>query len=253
MMKKKLIIDKLLNKDVAYQQGVSVDCVVFGFHDRTLKVLLNKFSFYEKWMLPVGFIMRDEDMDQAAYRALKKKTGLKDIYLYQFHVFGNADRPKSQDHRNILTKMGVNDEYQWITQRFISIGYYALVEYSEVNIRANVNEDIRWFNLNEIPSLYSDHNSIIDKALSTIRSQIDIIPVGYKLLPEKFTLTELRIIYETLLGQQLDRRNFQRKIFTAGYVVKLNEIQRKPGLKPTTLFSFDKEKCEAALLNLIGN
>jgi hypothetical protein len=236
-----------MNNEVVYQPGVSVDCVVFGFHDRMLKVLLSKFNFFHKWMLPVGFIKKEEDMDAAAHRVLKRRTGLDNIYLYQFHTFGSPVRPNLKEHADIMAKMGLKDNTHWIAQRFISVGYCALVEYSQVHIRANANEDVRWFNLNEIPSLYSDHNSIIEKALSTIRTQIDILPIGYKLLPEKFPLSELRIIYETILGCELDRRNFQRKILATEYLIKLDEYCEKAGQKPTVLFSFDKQKCEEAL------
>jgi hypothetical protein len=245
------MIDKLMNNETVYQQGISVDCVAFGFHDRMLKVLLSKFNFFNKWMLPVGFIMKDEDMDAAACRVLKKRTGLDDIYLYQFHAFGSTVRPNAKEHWTIMAKMGLTDTTHWLAQRFVSVGYYALVEYSQVNIRSNANEEVRWFNINEIPALYSDHNSIIEKALSTLRTQLDIIPVGYKLLPEKFPLSELRIIYETILGQELDRRNFQRKILSTGYLIQLDECRRKTGQKPATLFSFDKEKCEKALQSII--
>jgi hypothetical protein len=240
-----------MHNEVIYQQGISIDCVVFGFHDRMLKVLLSKFNFFHKWMLPVGFIMNDEDMDAAAYRVLKKRTGLDNIYLYQFHAFGSNVRPNLKEHIEIMSKMGLKDNNHWLAQRFISVGYCALVQYSQVQIRANANEEVRWFNLNEIPSLYSDHNSIIEKALSTIRTQIDALPIGYKLLPEKFPLSELRLIHETILGCELDRRNFQRKILATGYLTKLDEYQTKTGQKPAVLFSFDKQKCDEALQNII--
>jgi hypothetical protein len=249
-MKKKDVINKIVNNEVICQQGLSVDCVVFGFHDRMLKVLLSKFKFFHKWMLPVGFIMKDEDVDTAACRVMKKRTGLNNIFLHQFHVFGNTIRPDAKEHTDIMRKMGLPNRDHWISQRFISIGYYALVEYSEVNIRANAEEEIRWFNLNEIPLLYSDHNNIIERALSTIRTQLSVAPIGYKLLPEKFPLSELRNIYETILGKELDRRNFQRKILATGYIRQLQEICKKPGLKPTTLFSFNKEKCDEAMNNI---
>jgi hypothetical protein len=238
------------NKGV-YQPGVSVDCVVFGFHDRTLKVLLSKFNFFHKWMLPVGFVMKDEDINAAACRVLKQRTGLSNLYVYQFHTFGSAVRPNMKEHTNIMAKMGLKDNTHWIAQRFVSIGYFALAEYSKTRISAGVGEEVRWFNLHEIPTLYSDHNSIIEKALATIRSQINVMPIGYKLLPEKFPLSELRIIYETLLDCELDRRNFQRKILATGYLRQLDEYQVKPGQKPATLFSFDKQKCDEILNSIV--
>ncbi|MDR0385347.1 MAG: NUDIX domain-containing protein [Prevotellaceae bacterium] len=250
-MKKKNIIDKLMNNETIYHQGISVDCVVFGFHERTLKVLLSKFNIYHKWMLPVGLVMKDEDMDSAAYRVLHKRTGLENIFLYQFHAFGSTTRPNMKEHMDIMTRMGLKDSSHWLTQRFISVGYYALVDYSQVNIHAEANETLRWFGINEVPVLYSDHNRIIDKAISTIRAQIHTVPAGYKLLPEKFPLSDLRIIYETIFGQELDRRNFQRKIFATGYLIKLDEFHKKTGQKSTVLFSFDKKKCEEILQSII--
>jgi hypothetical protein len=246
-MEKEKIIDRLMNGEAVYQQGISIDCVIFGFHDRMLKVLLNKFNVSDKWMLPVGLIMKDEDIDAAACRVLKKKTGLDSIYLYQFHAFGSTVRPNLKEHRDILLKLGLRDENHWIAQRFVSIGYCAFLEYSKVRIRTDGDEELRWFGIDEIPPLYSDHNGIIEKALSVIRTQIRIIPIGYKLLPEKFPLSELRNIYEAILGRELDRRNFQRKILSTEYVRKLDEIYRKPGQKPAVMFSFVREKCEEAL------
>jgi hypothetical protein len=251
IMKRENIIDKLMNGEVVYQQGVSVDCVIFGFHDRMLKVLLSKFNFFHKWMLPVGFVMKDEDVDTAAHRVLKKRTGLDNIYLYQFHAFGSTMRPNLKEHTDIMAKMGLKNNNHWVAQRFVSVGYYALVEYSQVYIHPNANEEVRWFNINEIPSLYSDHNSILEKALSTIRTQIRILPIGYKLLPQKFPLSELRIIYETILGYELDRRNFQRKILSTGFLIKSDEIHLKTGQKPTALFAFDRKKCDEVLQNMI--
>jgi hypothetical protein len=115
-----------------------------------------------------------------------------------------------------------------------------------------MDEEVAWFDLNHIPSLYTDHNHIIDKAITTIRSQLNSIPVGYELLPEKFTLTQLRIIYETLLDTKLDRRNFQRKILSTGLVYKLNEVYKKWGQKSSTLYSFDKNKYQDAIKNGIS-
>jgi hypothetical protein len=198
-------------------------------------------------MLPAGLIMKDEDVDAAACRILKKHTGLDNLYLRQFHVFGDKTRPNLKEHTDFLRKMGISGENHWISQRLIGIGYYALVEYSRVYVRPGAGEDIRWFNINEIPSLYSDHNVIIEKALSSIRTQLRIAPIVYKLLPEKFSLSELRSIYETILEEELDRRNFQRKMIAAGYIIQLHEAWKKPGIKPTSLFSFDRKKCDEIL------
>jgi hypothetical protein len=246
-MRKIKIIDRLVKEDAIYQEGISVSCVIFGFHDRKLKVLLSKFRFFNKWILPVGFIRKDEDLDATASRIIKIRTGLGNVYLHQFSAFGSSIRSNLKQYMEVLIKTGVIDSNHWILRRFIGVGYYALVNYSQVRIRHDVDEELCWFDINEIPMLFSDHNSIIGRALSTIRAQIRIMPLGYKLLPEKFLLSELRIIYEIILEKELDKRNFHRKIMSTGFIRKLGETYKRPGMKAAELFSFDSEKCEEAM------
>ncbi|WP_165021023.1 MULTISPECIES: NUDIX hydrolase [unclassified Dysgonomonas] len=229
--------------------SVSVDCVIFGFHEGTLKILLNKFKFHGTWMLPGGFVYKKEDVDDAAYRILKSRTGLDKVYLEQFHLFGNHNRTNIQENEKILNQIDMGSEkpeHHWFLNRFVSVGYYAFVEYSKVEVYTADGEDLRWHHIDEIPQLYSDHNKIIEKAILTIRSQIGNIPIGYELLPEKFAMTELRIIYETIFNKKLDRRNFQRKMLSTGLINKLDETSKKWGIKSATLFSFNKEKYEHA-------
>jgi hypothetical protein len=236
-----------------YCPGISLDCVILGFHEGKLKVLLNKFSTYTKWMLPGGFIYKDEHVDAAATRTLASRTGLSNVYLRQFYFFGDVSRTNLDENKDMLARQGFakddKEVSKWFLQRFFSIGYYAFVEYGKVKVHSNMDEDVAWFNLSDIPSLYTDHNIIIDKAITTIRSQLNSIPVGYELLPEKFTLTQLRTIYETILDAKLDRRNFQRKILSAGLVCKLSEVYKKWGQKSSILYSFDKNKYHAAIKN----
>lgn len=236
------------NGDI-FHPGISVDCVVFGFHEGKLKILLNKYHNYELPMLPGGFVLKDENVDAAAYRTLQTRTGLNNIYLRQFYLFGDCDRVNKAQNEDILKRLGdnTNNEQHWFLNRFISVGYYAFVEYSKVKLHVTEIEETAWFNYDDIPLLYVDHNKIISKAISVIRSQIGSIPIGYELLPCKFTMTELRIIYETILGEKLDRRNFQRKILSTGLLHKLDEVSRKKGVKDTSLFSFDDEKYNTML------
>lgn len=225
--------------------SVSVDCIILGFHEGSLKIVLNRFYSHDQWMLPGGFVYSNESVDDAAYRILKERTGLNKIYLKQFHLFGDKDRTNIEENKRILLEKGINlsegKTQHWLLQRFVSVGYYALVEYSKTNICAGDDEEIKWFNVEDIPDLYSDHNHIIEKAKNTIRMHLGYLPVGSELLPEKFTMTELRIIYQTILGEKLDRRNFQRKMLASGIIRKLDEVSRKKGIKSTTLFTFDKE------------
>lgn len=234
--------------------GISVDCVILGFHDRDLKILLNKFNYTDHWMLPGGFVYNGEDLDQSAYRVLTTRTGLKNTYLRQFYTFGDSDRTKMDQNKRIVQKnIDRYDQNHWFLQRFISIGYYALVEYSKVKVSVEDKLDqTKWFPIHEIPELYGDHNKIVEKALQTLRQQLDYIPIGYELLPEKFTISELRSIYETLLNKTLDRRNFQRKILSLDMIDKLDETRKTWGNRPTTLYAFNKEHYSEAVKNGIS-
>jgi len=251
MAAKELVKNTLQFSAESFHPGLSVDCVIFGFHDGIIKILLNKFSHYTHWMLPGGFVFKDENVNDAAMRVLENRTGLDNLYLQQFYTFGDKARTKISENENMLLRHGITDVEEqrkhWLVQRFVSIGYYALVEYSKVRIETNPDEEIAWFDVDEIPDLYSDHNQIIEKAQSTIRIHLATLPIGYELLPEKFTMTELRIIYETILKKKLDRRNFQRKMLSTGLIYKLDEVSKKFGVKTSALFSFDKEKYEKAL------
>jgi len=243
------------NKIISTESGkmlpsVSIDCVIFGFHEGQLKILLNKFNNHKKWMLPGGFVYIDENVDTAAYRLLKERTGLQKIYLTQFYLFGDCDRTNIEENRHILREnYDEHNAAHWFAQRFVSVGYYSFVDFTEVKIKNKKDEDVEWFGLNEIPELYSDHNKIINKALDVIRIQLGFIPIGYELLPEKFTMSELRVIYETILGHTIDRRNFQRKMLSSGLVLQLDEVSKKWGIKSAALFSFNKEKYQEMLKN----
>lgn len=237
---------RLEEKTNPFLPSISIDCTIFGFHNGILKILLNKFKANSKWMLPGGFVLLDENVNCAAHRLLSERTGLSEIYLKQFYLFGDTQRTNLEENKSILETVGISTPH-WLLERFVSIGYYALVDYSKLKIYSSENEKTEWFQIDEIPQLYGDHNKIIDKAIKSIRSQITTVPIGYELLPEKFTMSDLRVIYETILDRKLDRRNFQRKMLATGYVVKLDEVSKKWGCKSATLFTFDKEKYNYAM------
>ncbi len=168
-------------------------------------------------MLPGGFVGKDEDPDEAMLRILKDRTGLDRVYLKQFCFFGKKTRTNLGEHEKILRELKVRPENgKWYMDRFISLGYYSLIRYDKARVTVREYEDVDWFCLDELPPLYGDHKEIIDTAVQTIRKQIGFIPIGYELLPEKFTMPELRNIYESLLNRELDRRNFQRKMLSIG-------------------------------------
>ena len=248
MTKRYSTAEVLAQANDTFLDSVSVDCVVLAFHQGNLKVLLNKFKISDKWMLPGGFIHIDEHVDDAADRIIRARVGLGNLYLKQFHLFGNCDRTRKEESLKMLESWGVSpDDNHWFLKRFVSMGYYALVEYDKVSISVDESvEEVGWYDLNDLPPLFADHNQIVDKAIKTMRIQVGIIPIGYELLPEKFTMPELRLIYEAILGQELDRRNFQRKMLSVGLINRLNEKRKNGAHKAPYLYSFNKEKYEEA-------
>lgn len=244
-------LDVMFNKsgDI-FIPNISVDCIILSFHSGCIKILLCKPKTGGKWMLPGRFVCENEDPEESAYRVLTEKTGLKNhIYLKQFCFFGKKDRIRNGEHAILLKRMKYDCESrneQPTPNRFISLGYYSLIKYSEVNISDPEHEETSWFDINKVPELYADHEEIIYTAISSIRKQIGFIPIGYELLPEKFTMPELRSIYEVLLGRELDRRNFQRKMLTIGYISPLNEKRKAGAHKAPNLYTFIKDKYKDA-------
>jgi 8-oxo-dGTP diphosphatase len=244
-------INSLLNagNEGAFLNSLSVDCVIFGFHESQLKVLLLKHRRLNKWSLPGGFIYKYEPTDAAAYRVLKERTGLDEIFLQQFHVFGDPNRYEKDFHLRDLKKDGIDvDENNWILQRFVTIGYYALVEFEKVSPKPDtLSEKCFWWDIHKLPGLILDHKMIFDKALATLRKQLNYQPIGYNLLPEKFTMPELQRLYETILDKKLDRRNFQRKIMGYNILERLKETKKGVPHKSPYLYSFNIKNYNAAL------
>ncbi len=228
---------------------ISLDCVVFGFHENQLKVLLLHLKFTKEWALPGGFVQEHESMEVAATRVLKERTGLDKIFLRQFHVFSDPQRSKINPAIPDLREAGIIfPDDKWFKQRFISVGFYALVEFSLVQPQPDSMSDIcTWVSLVEIGQLMMDHRQILDKALETLRLQLALQPVGFNLLPEKFTMPELQKLYETILGKELDRRNFQRKMLAYNILTKLNEVKTGVAHKAPSYYKFNLENYRKAL------
>ena len=210
---------------------LAVDCVVFGFDGKEeLKILLIrrlKEPFRGKWALPGGFVRIDQDpsIDFAARRELKEETMVDDLVLEQFHTFGSKDR-----HPN-----------DWVA----TVAYYSLVNLSAHPIGADTDVDkVGWFSIERIPALAFDHSKIIGMALSKLRHRVRYEPIGFRLLPNKFTLPQLQGLYEAVLGTQLDRRNFLRKFRKMDLLVELDESQKGVSHRPAKLYKFDAEKYE---------
>ncbi len=236
----KLVLDNL-NESIPQ---LSIDCVIFGFNNNELKILLSKFAEFDLWALQAGFVRQDEDIDFAAQRIFEERTGLRNIYLHQFHVFGKADRPTSDFLEKKLYKSGYNiEDFPFLKQRFVTIGYYSLVDFQKV-VPANVLmfEQIEWFDINCLPLIAYDHKEIILKALDTLRTTLDYSLVGFNLMPETFTMNELQKLYETILDEKLSRNNFQRKILEMDILVRLEKKLTGEAHKAPYLYQFKKNQ-----------
>ena len=239
---KKIIEDKSEKAWGMYLPHLSIDCVVFGFHDATLKVLVVQMKENNLWALPGGYVLKTENIKEAASRILQQRTGAANIYLQQFRVFSDLNRSEGFFESF--------DDTIWNKQRFLSIGFYALVDYSKVNLIIDeISDACEWKSIDELPELMMDHRAIFDKALITLRKQLNHKPIGYNLLPEKFTMPELQKLYEIILGKKLNRGNFYRKMLRYDILIKLDEIRKGGAHKAPDLYQFDAEKYQLALQN----
>lgn len=243
------IKDTILKGGRLFMPSVSLDCVIFGFHENELKVLLLKMKSADAWALPGGFIYKEEDIEDAATRVLRERTGIQDIFLRQFLVFGHPKRADKKFHLNMLKKDGIIVEKDnWLLQRFLTVGYYALVDFAVVIPEPDQSSiACEWHDLHTIRELFMDHKQILDKALETLRLQLNHEPIGYTLLPNKFTMPEIQKLYETILDKKLDRRNFQRRILAFGFIKRLKETRKGGAHKAPYLYSFDLKKYKKAL------
>lgn len=211
---------------------LSVDCIIFGFDNEGLKILLIKRDFEPekgKWSLMGGFLKRDEVLNTAAIRILNRYTGLQDIYMEQLYAYSEVDRDP--------------------VERTISVAYYALINIENHNAELIKNYHAQWFSISKMPKLIFDHDEMVAHAIRRLRYRTSTKPVGFELLPEKFTMRQLLELYEAILDKELDKRNFISKINSLDILVKLNEKDMMSSRKGSYLYMFDKEKYDAKLLN----
>jgi len=208
--------------------ALAVDCVVLGFDEEDLKVLLIQRDidpFKGKWALPGGFVRMDEGLEDAARRELREEAGMKDVFLEQLYTFGDVGR----DPRG----------------RVVSVAYYALCNLKEHEDEVAASTDARsaaWFAVAATPSLAFDHARILDTAVERLKGKVRYQPIGFELLPERFTLSQLQHLYETVLDRPLDKRNFRKKILSMGMVVETDEIQQDVAHRAARLYRFDEQK-----------
>ena len=206
---------------------VSVDCIVFGFEEDKLKLLIGKrhmdpgrgeFSLYG------GFVGIDESLPDAANRVLRDLTGLDKLYIKQVGAFGNIDRDPGE--------------------RVISIAYCAQINVKDYDDNIRLQHGLEWVNLEDMPKLYSDHNIMVSKAINMLRRRINTEPLSFNLLPNLFTLTQLQHVYEAILGEEIDKRNFRKRIKTIDFIEKTELVDRITSKRGAALFRFNKRAYE---------
>jgi len=210
-----------------YPRGaLTVDCVVFGLDDKELKVMLIQRAlapFEGKWALPGGFVRTDETLDEAARRELEEETGLRNVFLEQLYTFGAIRR----DPR----------------ERVVSVAYYALVNLRDHPVQASTDaRDAGWFGVHDVPSLAFDHADILHMALDRLRGKLRYQPIGFELLPKKFTLSELQRLYELVLERDLDKRNFRKRVLAMDLLIETDEVQQDVSHRAARLYRFDERK-----------
>ena len=237
-----------------YLPSLSIDNVIFGFHEDQLKVLLLQSANKNVWALPGGFVGKEEHIDEAAARILKIRTGLDHIYLQQFYTFGQPDRSNNKVLLKALQSVYKKfNKDHWALQRFITVGYFALVEFAKVSPHPDeLSLSCDWHDLDKLPELLMDHQEIINRALEEMRLKLKYQPIGYNLLPKEFTMKNLQSIYETILGRKLDRGNFNRKMLSYGILDRKEKHYSGGAHKAPYLYSFNKKKYFNALKSGLG-
>ncbi len=206
--------------------ALSVDCVIFGFDENKLKVLLIRSDlkkFQSRWSLLGDLVNPDEDLDEAAYRIMKQRTGMVDLYLEQVHAFGKLGRHPGG--------------------RVVTVAYYSLIniQHHKLNILDN---ELHWHDVSAVKDLAFDHQEIFETCYSRLQKRVQEHPLGFSLLPNKFSLRELQNLYEAILGIKLDRRNFRKKFFAMDFLVDIEEIETNVPHRPGKLYQFNYDKYE---------
>jgi len=208
---------------------VAVDCIVFGYDilEKEIKLLLIKRSFEPamgKWSLAGGFVRENECLDEAASCILYKLTGLRDVYMEQSYTYGKIDRDPGA--------------------RVISTSYSALIKIQDIDRELKEINGAHWQSLARLPHLIFDHRNMVNRALNELQMQIKVKPVGFELLPEKFTLVQLQDLYEAIYQRDIDKRNFRKKILSMNILEKLEEKERETSKKGAFYYKFNKERYE---------
>ena len=227
-----------------YLPGLAIDLVIFGFHQDQLKILLLEYENTGLFALPAGFIKVEEDLNEAARRSLAERTGLKNIYLEQFYVFGDKKRHNPAPLKAIMKGKGLEPQNDhWLLGRFVSVGYYALLDFTQAIPNPDALSDrCAWYDLASLPPLMLDHQEMVWKALATLQDNLDRKLIGFNLLPETFTMGDLQVLYETIQGEKLNRSSFQRRILSLNILERIDKKFTGGAHKAPYLYRFKQHK-----------
>lgn len=214
--------------------ALSVDCVIFGFDENKLKVLLIRSDlkkFQGKWSLLGDLVDPREDLNASAYRILKQRTGLNDLYLEQVGTFGELNRHPAG--------------------RVVTVAYYSLINIQHHKLKILDNE-LHWHDVHDISEMAFDHKQIFDAAFQQLQRRIQEHPLAFSLLPKKFSLRELQNVYEAILNTKMDRRNFRKKFFAMDFLIDINEMEQNVPHRPGKLYKFNYDKYEKKKKRWVG-
>ncbi len=220
----------------SYNSSISVDCVILGFSGTELKLLLIKKNEDNSQLLklPGSMIYNDEDVEVAAYRVLERRTGISQLYLKQLEVFSAPDRIKGDDLQ------WINNRYNLSTDRVVTVAYYSLLKLDQELEQFTNSKGAQWHSIEAIKRLALDHKEITVKALDSISKEFIHSPIAFELLPPKFTIRQLQLLYEAVLGVELDNRNFRKKISKLGYLTQTTEKEVGVAHKPAFYYTFNR-------------
>lgn len=203
---------------------VGIDCIIFGFNEGELNLLLLKRNFQPamgEWSLMGGFVQKSESVNDAAKRVLTELTGLENVYMEQVGTFGEVERDPGE--------------------RVISIAYYALININEYDRELVRQHNAYWVNINELPPLIFDHPQMVELARKLMQQKASTEPIGFNLLPKLFTLSQLQSLYEAIYGEQIDKRNFRKRIAEMDYIEKTDKIDKTGSKRGAALYKFNKK------------
>lgn len=203
---------------------LSVDCIIFGFDNNKLKILIGRRQLDPgrgEWSLYGGFVRNNESLDEAANRTLYELTGLNNVYMRQVGAFGSVDRDPGE--------------------RVVSVAYYALINVKDYDDKLRQKHGVEWVEVEKMPTMYSDHNAMVTRARKLMKEKIKTHPISFQLLPSLFTLTQLQRLYEAVIGEDVDKRNFRKRIKDMDYIEKTELIDKTHSKRGAALYRFNKK------------